>query len=72
MDTVAVGEKVLRGVRRSDLYIFSHPEFKDEFQESFDEIIAALPNEATDPEREKFEEIRRQRRREAKKRAAET
>jgi hypothetical protein len=24
--------------------------FKEEFQESFDEIIAALPNEPTDPE----------------------
>lgn len=70
MDPMEVGEKVLRGVRSNDFYIFSHPEFKDEFQESFDEIIEALPDEKLDPEREKFEELRRQRRREAKKRAA--
>ncbi len=70
MDPVEVGEKVLKGIRRNDFYIFSHPEFKEEFQETFDEIIAALPREETDPEREKFEELRRQGRREAKKRAA--
>lgn len=70
MDPLEVGEKVLRGIKRNDFYIFSHPEFKDEFQESFDEIIAALPVEEPDPERERFEELRRQRRREAKKQAA--
>lgn len=70
MDPVEVAEKVLRGVQRNDFYILPHPEFKEEFQEEFDEIIAALPIEVTPPEREELEELRRQRRRESKKLAA--
>ena len=69
MDPVEVGEKVLSGIRNNDFYILSHPEFKEEFQESFDEIIAALPNEPLNPRREVFEEERRQHRREARQRA---
>lgn len=64
-----VGEKVLRGIRSNDFYILPHPEFKEEFQESFDEIIAALPEEPLDPGREVFEEQRRQHRRDARHRA---
>ena len=70
MDPMDVGQKVLRGIHRNEFYILPHPEFKKEFQEEFDEIVAALPIEETPPEREKFEEIRRQRRRDAKKLAA--
>ena len=70
MDPMEVGQKVLRGVQRNDFYILPHPEFKEEFQAEFDEIIAALPIEETPPEREKFEEMRRQRRRDAKKLAS--
>lgn len=69
MDPVEVGEKVLRGIRNNDFYILSHPEFKEEFQESFDEIIAALPDEPLNPQREVFEEERRRHRREARQRA---
>ena len=69
MDPIEVGEKVLRGIRRNDFYILPHPEFKEEFQESFDEIIAALPDEPFDPRREVYEEQRRQHRREARRRA---
>jgi len=64
-----VGEKVLKGIRNNDFFILPHPEFKEEFQESFDEIIAALPDEPLDPRREVFEEQRRQHRRDARKRA---
>ena len=64
-----VGEKVLRGIRNNDFYILPHPEFKEEFQESFDEIIAALPDEPLNPGREVFEEQRRQHRRDARRRA---
>ena len=71
MDPVEVGEKVLRGIRNNDFYILSHPEFKEEFQESFDEIIAALPDEPLNPQREVFEEERRRHRREARQRADE-
>ena len=67
MDPLEVGQKVLHGIQRNDFYILPHPEFKEEFQAEFDEIIAALPIEETPPEREKFEEMRRQRRRDAKK-----
>jgi len=70
MDPVEVGEKVLRGIRNNDFYILPHPEFKEEFQESFDEIIAALPDEPLDPRREVHEEQRRRHRREAREKAA--
>jgi NAD(P)-dependent dehydrogenase (short-subunit alcohol dehydrogenase family) len=69
MSPEEVGEKVLRGIRNNDFYILSHPEFRNEFQESFDEIIAALPDEPLDSQREVFEEQRRQHRREARQRA---
>lgn len=69
MDPLEVGEKVLRGIRNNDFYILPHPEFKEEFQDSFDEIIAALPDEPFDPKREIFEEERRRHRREAKEKA---
>jgi NAD(P)-dependent dehydrogenase (short-subunit alcohol dehydrogenase family) len=59
MDPVEVGEKVLAGIRRNDLYIFPHPEFKDELREIFDEILVALPEEPVDPKRLAFEEFRR-------------
>ena len=59
MDPVEVGEKVLAGIRRNDLYIFPHPEFKEELREIFDEILVALPEEAVDPKRLAFEEFRR-------------
>jgi NAD(P)-dependent dehydrogenase (short-subunit alcohol dehydrogenase family) len=71
MSPEEVGEKVLRGIRKNDFYILPHPEFREEFQESFDEIIAALPDEPLDPQREVFEEQRRQHRREARQRANE-
>ena len=39
MDPTAVGEKVLAGIRRNDLYIFPHPEFRAELREIFDARI---------------------------------
>jgi hypothetical protein len=29
--------------RQSGIYIFSHPEFRDELEEIFDEVLASLP-----------------------------
>jgi NADP-dependent 3-hydroxy acid dehydrogenase YdfG len=69
MDPLEVGFKVLRGIEQNDFYILPHPEFKDEFQESFDEIINAFPDEPFDPKREVHEEQRRQSRRNARLRA---
>jgi hypothetical protein len=59
MDPFEVGEKTLRGMRQNDLYIFSHPEFEEEFREIFDGIIAALPDEEPDPPRLVIEAMRR-------------
>lgn len=69
MTPVEVGKKVLQGILHNDFYILPHPEFKEEFQESFDEIIAALPDEPFDQKREVYEEQRRQSRRDARDRA---
>ncbi len=69
MTPLEVGTKVLKGIERNDFYILPHPEFKDEFQESFDEIINALPDEPFDPRREVHEEQRRKSRRDARLRA---
>jgi len=65
MDPVEVGENVLAGIKRNDLYIFPHPEFKDEMREIFDEVLAALPEGAADPKRLAFEEFRRANKRNA-------
>jgi len=41
-DPVEVGEIVLRGIRRNDLYIFTQPEFYDGLCERFDAILNTL------------------------------
>lgn len=43
MDPTEIGEKVLRGIRRNDLYILPHAEFGAMLREHFDEILAAMP-----------------------------
>jgi short-subunit dehydrogenase len=55
-----VGEKVLAGIRKNDLYIFSHPEFKEELKEIFDEVLNALPEEDAPVKRAEFERTRRE------------
>jgi NAD(P)-dependent dehydrogenase (short-subunit alcohol dehydrogenase family) len=59
MEPDEVGEKVLRAIRRNDFYVFTHPEFRDELREIFDEALAALPDEPAPPERIAFEDGRR-------------
>jgi len=66
MDPVEVGEKVLAGIKRNDLYIFPHPEFKEELREIFDDVLAAIPEGEVDPGRLAFEEGRRRAVRKAK------
>jgi NADP-dependent 3-hydroxy acid dehydrogenase YdfG len=39
------GERVLAGIRRNDLYIFTHPEFKDGFAERCETMLASFPAE---------------------------
>jgi NAD(P)-dependent dehydrogenase (short-subunit alcohol dehydrogenase family) len=55
-----VGNKVLAGILGNDLYIFSHPEFKEELKEIFDETLNALPEEAAPAARVAFEQGRRE------------
>lgn len=46
-----VGERVLAGIRRNDLYILSHREFKEGLKTRFDAILASYPDEPVDRER---------------------
>ena len=39
MDPVEVAEKVVAAIKANRFYIFSHPEFKDELREVFDQIL---------------------------------
>jgi NAD(P)-dependent dehydrogenase (short-subunit alcohol dehydrogenase family) len=59
MEPVEVGEKVLAGIRRNAMYIFSHPEFKEELREIFDEVLNSLPDEEVPAPRLEFEKTRR-------------
>ena len=61
-----VGEKVVKAVLENRYYIFSHPEFKDEVQEVFDEIIAEFTDEDPEPIRAGFEAHRRSNYKEAR------
>ncbi|HEY2591306.1 MAG TPA: SDR family oxidoreductase [Steroidobacteraceae bacterium] len=51
MHPLEAGERVLNGIRNNDLYILSHPEFKDGMEERFNAILASSPDEAFPPER---------------------
>jgi short-subunit dehydrogenase len=51
MDPMKVGERVLEGILRNDLYIFTHPEFRDGIKSRCDAIMAAIPDEEPDPAR---------------------
>ena len=54
-----VGEKTLRAIRRGDFYVLTHPEFREELQETFDEVLASLPGEEAPAERLEVEAMRR-------------
>ncbi len=45
MDPLEAGERVLNGVKNNDLFIFTHPEFRDGMKERFDAILASVPEE---------------------------
>lgn len=45
MDPVAAGEHVLEGIRRNDLYIFTHQEFEQATRERMEALLAAFPKE---------------------------
>jgi NAD(P)-dependent dehydrogenase (short-subunit alcohol dehydrogenase family) len=45
MDPVDTGERVLRAIRRNDLFIHTHPEFRDGYIARHEAIIRAIPDE---------------------------
>jgi hypothetical protein len=59
MSPEEVGERVLAGIRKNRLYIFSHGEFKEELQDLFDEVLESLPTDKGPEGRLKFEQMRR-------------
>ena len=59
MSPEEVGEKVLAGIRKNSMYIFSHPEFRDELRELFDIALNSLPDEEVPEQRAAFEQRRR-------------
>ncbi len=54
MDPVETGERVLRGIRNNDLFIHTHPEFREGYIARHEAMIRAIPNE---PRNEKRFEI---------------
>jgi len=51
-----VGERVLAGLQRDDLFIFTHPEFKQGFAERCQKMLDSFPDEPINTER--YEEIK--------------
>jgi NAD(P)-dependent dehydrogenase (short-subunit alcohol dehydrogenase family) len=51
MDPEECGERILRGVRRNDLYIFTHREFREGAEEHYRAMIASFPDEPLNSER---------------------
>jgi NAD(P)-dependent dehydrogenase (short-subunit alcohol dehydrogenase family) len=66
-----VAEKTLEGIREKRLYIFPHPDHKDEVRAAFEEIMAAFPDEPIDPGRLEVERGRLERKAEARRAAIE-
>ncbi len=59
MHPLEAGERVVNGIRNNDLFILSHPEFKDGMEERFNAILTSVPDEAFPPERIQMEAITR-------------
>jgi NAD(P)-dependent dehydrogenase (short-subunit alcohol dehydrogenase family) len=51
MDPRECGERVLAGIRRDDLYIFTHREFREGADERFRAMLASFPDEPVDDDR---------------------
>lgn len=51
MDIDEVGLRVLRGIRRNDLFIISHPEFREGIQARCDALLRAIPEEPLNAQR---------------------
>jgi NAD(P)-dependent dehydrogenase (short-subunit alcohol dehydrogenase family) len=51
MSNTEAGERVLAGVRRNDLFILTHPEFRDGVRERSEALLNAFPDEPLNEER---------------------
>lgn len=51
MSADEAGERVLQGVRRGDLFILAHPEFRDGVRERSETLLNAFPDEPINTER---------------------
>lgn len=62
MEPDVIAARVLEAMREDRFHIFSHPEFKDELREVFDEVLADFRDYPVDPgyqKRTDFEKIRK-------------
>ncbi len=51
MDNYECGERILNGIRRNDMYILTHPEFRPAAREHYEAILSSFPNEKINTER---------------------
>ncbi len=51
MDPLECGQRVLAGIRRDDLYIFTHREFREGAEERFRAMLASFPDEPVNNQR---------------------
>jgi NADP-dependent 3-hydroxy acid dehydrogenase YdfG len=51
MDPIETGERVVRGIRRNDLFIHTHPEFREGYIVRHEALIRAIPDEPTNEKR---------------------
>jgi NAD(P)-dependent dehydrogenase (short-subunit alcohol dehydrogenase family) len=51
MSPIEVGERVLQGICRNDLWILTHSEYREGAQQRFDAILASFPTDTAPPER---------------------
>lgn len=54
MDPVETGQRVLRGIKRNDIWIHTHPEFKNGYIARQEALIRAIPDEPPFKERAEF------------------
>jgi len=67
MDPVEVARDVLRAVRDNALYVFPHPEHREEVRADCEEMLAAFPDKPVPPERLAIEQGRQRGKAEARK-----
>ena len=60
IDPMQVGEMTLKAVKENQFYVITHVEVETDIRESFEEMLAALPDIPPDPEVVKLEDSRRQ------------